>query len=469
MDVQLSLDETYADLAPVRAAGDGVGAFVSVMRGCNNMCSYCVVPFTRGRERSRPLDSVLDEVRRLVSEDGVKELTFLGQNVNSYHDQSALEAVEAVASNLHTPPQLEVLGRKPVTLMRERGSVGDEGQGYEATPGFTNMYRLRGGGGWRFADLLDQVSSLPEVIQAGARIRFTSPHPKDFPLPLLELIAERPNLCNQIHLPAQSGSDAVLARMRRGYGRDAYLELAQRARSVVKGVSLSSDFIAGFCGETEEDHQLSLDLIREAEYDMAYLYAYSLRDRTHAARKLEDDVPPLVKARRLQELIDLWRGQVHSRNETLEVGRTHLVLVEGKAKAAKRFPAAAAAAAAAAAPGAASPPKRARGTTRDGAESAESAEGSGGGSGDVAGFEVLTGRTDTNKRVVFTWGSTETAELGAGEYAEVLITHATGHTLRGRALARTSIAHWAAKPRRANEAPDPRRGESGGLDSQFAR
>lgn len=200
IDTQLSLEETYADVAPVRAANDGVGAFVSIMRGCNNMCSYCVVPFTRGRERSRPMDSILDEVKRLC-EQGVKEITFLGQNVNSYHDKAVVDT--ATTSG-----------------------------GYDSTPGFNNMYRLRDGSGWRFADLLDQASALPEVAAAGVRMRFTSPHPKDFPTDLLHLINERPHLCNQLHVPAQSGSNFMLQQMRRGYEAGPYLELVERARQV---------------------------------------------------------------------------------------------------------------------------------------------------------------------------------------------------------------------------------------------
>mmetsp|Transcript_35245 Transcript_35245/g.45452 ORF Transcript_35245/g.45452 Transcript_35245/m.45452 type:complete len:565 (+) Transcript_35245:28-1722(+) len=358
IDTQLSLEETYADVAPVRAANDGVGAFVSIMRGCNNMCSYCVVPFTRGRERSRPLDSILDEVRNLC-EQGVKEITFLGQNVNSYHDKTS-----------------------------------DSQGSYSSTPGFHNMYRLREGSGWRFVDLLDQASALSEVKEAGVRLRFTSPHPKDFPMDLLHLISERPHLCNQLHLPAQSGSNHMLERMRRGYEVDPYMALVARAREVIPGVSISSDFIAGFCGETEEDHLGTVKLIRDVGYDMAYLYAYSLRDRTHAAHKMEDDVSPEVKARRLNELIETWRTDVTARNLATELDRTHLVLVEGDAR------------------------KKVEGVT-------------------------LTGRTDTNKRVLFT--NIDGTELRAGDYAEVRITAVTGHTLRGQGLKRSSIDQWASK------------------------
>ena len=216
MNVQLSLEETYADIAPVRPGSNGVTAFVSIMRGCNNMCSYCVVPFTRGRERSRPMASIVEEMQALGAQ-GYKEVTLLGQNVNSYWDRTA------------------ALG-------------GAEGRGYEAFEGFDNMYKLRHGGGARFYDLLDSASrAVP-----GMRIRFTSPHPKDFPEDLLALIADRPNLCSALHMPAQSGSSAVLARMRRGYSREAYLGLVRRARAVIPNLTLSTDMIVGFCGETEE-------------------------------------------------------------------------------------------------------------------------------------------------------------------------------------------------------------------------
>ena len=197
VNVLLSLEETYADIAPVRTTGNGVSAFVSIMRGCDNMCSFCVVPFTRGRERSRPIESILTEIQQL-SDEGYKEVTLLGQNVNSYKD------------GLNT-----------------------------------------------FTTLMDRASRInPEI-----RFRFSSPHPKDFPDDLLYLIAERPNLCNYIHIPAQAGSDSMLERMRRPYTRDQYLALIQKMKSIIPGCSLSTDIIAGFCGETEEEHQQTLSLM----------------------------------------------------------------------------------------------------------------------------------------------------------------------------------------------------------------
>jgi tRNA-2-methylthio-N6-dimethylallyladenosine synthase len=227
VNVILSLEETYADITPVRTVGNGVSAFVSIMRGCDNMCSFCVVPFTRGRERSRDFASIIDEVQDLYDR-GYKEVTFLGQNVNSYADG-------------------------------------------------TN----------RFADLMVAAAELaPEM-----RFRFSSPHPKDFPDELLQAIRDYDNLCKYIHIPAQSGSTSMLERMRRPYTREQYIELTRHMKATIPGVSLSTDLIAGFCGETEQEHQDTLSLLREVRYDLAYMFAYSESDRTLAARKYVDDIP----------------------------------------------------------------------------------------------------------------------------------------------------------------------------------
>eukprot|EP01138_Halocafeteria_seosinensis_P008099 gb/GECG01008277.1/.p1 GENE.gb/GECG01008277.1/~~gb/GECG01008277.1/.p1 ORF type:complete len:690 (+),score=79.12 gb/GECG01008277.1/:1-2070(+) len=300
INVQLSQEETYADIAPMRPSSNQVHAFVSIMRGCNNMCTYCVVPFTRGRERSRIVSSVEDEVKQL-RDNGYKEVVLLGQNVNSYHDKQ-------------TPTH----GVGPYASF-----------GYATAPGFHNLYssRVRDGEGVRFTELLDRLTHIaPEV-----RFRFTSPHPKDFPDPLLSLMAERPNLCNQMHMPAQSGSTAVLQRMRRLHTREAYIELADKIRDRVPGVSISSDFIAGFCGETEEDHQDTISLMNYVKYEQAFMFAYSMRERTHAAYKLEDDVPHEVKQRRLREIIDTFNENALLQN-IKEKNKRHVVLVEGNAK-----------------------------------------------------------------------------------------------------------------------------------------
>ncbi len=321
VNVLLSLEETYADIAPIRTTGNGVSAFVSIMRGCDNMCSFCVVPFTRGRERSRPLESILNEIQQL-SDQGYKEVTLLGQNVNSYKD-----------------------------------------------------------GSYSFSTLMDKAS----LVDPEMRFRFSSPHPKDFPDELLHLIAEKPNLCNYIHIPAQAGSDSMLERMRRPYTRDQYLQLIEKMKGIIPGLSLSTDIIAGFCGETEEEHQQTLSLMREVEYDLAYMFAYSERERTLAYRKFEDDVPEEVKKRRLSEIISQQMSIQHRRNHD-EIGQRHVVLVEGTSKRSE---------------------------------------------------QQMSGRTDTNKIAVF-----DRKEFEKGDYVEVEITEATSATLIAKPIARTSLGAY---------------------------
>jgi tRNA-2-methylthio-N6-dimethylallyladenosine synthase len=318
VNVLLSLEETYADITPVRTSGNGVTAFVSIMRGCDNMCAFCVVPFTRGRERSRPMSSILHEISELRKQ-GYKEVTLLGQNVNSYK--------------------------------------------YEEID---------------FTSLMDEASRAnPEI-----RFRFSSPHPKDFPEPLLHLIAERPNLCNYIHIPAQAGSDTTLERMRRPYTREQYLKLIERMREIIPGVSLSTDIITGFCDETEEEHRDTLSLMKIVEYDLAYMFAYSERERTLAHRKYEDNVPEEVKKRRLSEIIQ-QQMEIQKKNNQKEIGRTHLVLVEGESKRSS---------------------------------------------------EQLSGRSDTNKMVVF-----DRKKYRKGDYVEVEITDCTSATLIGTPIRKSTI------------------------------
>lgn len=360
-NVLLSLDETYADILPVQTSAGGKTAFVSIMRGCDNMCSYCIVPFTRGRERSRPIASILQEVK-MLSDQGVKEVTLLGQNVNSFRDMSEVQFQSAAAP---------VLSR-----------------------GFSTVYKTKPGG-LRFAHLLDQVSRIdPEM-----RIRFTSPHPKDFPDEVLQLIQERHNICKQLHLPAQSGSTRVLEAMRRGYTREAYLELVQHVRNTIPGVSLSSDFIAGFCGETEEDHQQTVSLLREVRYNIGFLFAYSMRQKTRAYHRLQDDVPADVKQRRLEELITVFREEAARANEAM-VGQSQLVLVEGPSK-------------------------------RSASE--------------------LCGRNDGNIKVIFPDADTEDAggckalvRAQPGDYVLVKVTSASSQTLKGVLLCRTTLSRSAA-------------------------
>lgn len=295
INVVLSFDETYADVTPIRLNQDSTGAYVSIMRGCDNMCTYCIVPFTRGRERSRPVASILEEVRQL-SDQGVKEITLLGQNVNSYRDLSKSEFVLSVNTDTHL------------------------------AKGFKTVYKNKKGG-LRFSDLLDQVSLInPEI-----RIRFTSPHPKDFPDEVLHLIAERPNICKQIHLPAQSGNSIILERMRRGYTREAYLDLVYHIRDILPNINFSSDFIAGFCGETEEQFQDTLSLIEEVKYNCAYLFAYSMREKTAAHRRYKDDVESHIKIDRVNRMNELYRKEVEKLNKA-QIGQYQLILVESTSK-----------------------------------------------------------------------------------------------------------------------------------------
>ncbi|KAF8358973.1 hypothetical protein PRIPAC_93968, partial [Pristionchus pacificus] len=293
MNVQLSFEETYADVTPVRVDTHTKTAFVSIMRGCDNMCTYCIVPFTRGRERSRPIDSILDEVKRLRDE-GVKQITLLGQNVNSYRDSSSSSISFGVDSRM--------------------------------VDGFSTVYGQKSGGR-SFATLLDHVSRVDDSM----RIRFTSPHPKDFPNQVIELIKERKNICNQIHLPAQSGDDSVLDAMGRGYTRESYLTLVDNIKNAIPNVSLTSDFIAGFCGETEEAHQNTLSLMREVDYSFCFVFPYSMREGTRAHRKLVDDVPENVKMRRHEELASVFR-EISLRRNVSRLGKRELVLIEGRSK-----------------------------------------------------------------------------------------------------------------------------------------
>jgi tRNA A37 methylthiotransferase MiaB len=310
MNVQLSVDETYADIAPVRKsdATQNPTAFVSIMRGCDNMCAFCIVPFTRGRERSRPFSSIVDEARRL-SREGYKEVTLLGQNVNSYADKSGTFFAET---------------RKLVPT----GDASDPFEPYYAR-GFRSVYKPSRSrdGAMRFGELLDLVADVdPEM-----RVRFTSPHPKDFPDEVLQIIKSRANVGKQLHMPAQSGSTSVLERMRRGYSREAYLDLATKVRLTIPGVAISSDFIAGFCGETEEEHEDTVSLIRQVKYESAFMFAYSMREKTGAARRLTDDVPEATKKRRLAEIIAAQREEALLANEA-EIGKIVCVLVDGAAR-----------------------------------------------------------------------------------------------------------------------------------------
>ena len=338
MNVQLSVEETYADIVPVRKEG-AHAAFVTIMRGCDNACSFCIVPYTRGRERSRDPASIEYEVR-LLSEQGVKEVTLLGQNVNSYaySDEVAggggtdfLSMLSAGNDDGKTREEdvvdPESVATPPGMSAEVAAAGGTPFVGY--AEGFSSRYRAdkRREGSVQFAALLDRVAAIdPEM-----RVRFTSPHPKDFPDEVLEVIARRPNVCNCLHMPAQSGNTRTLENMARGYTREAYLNLIDRVKAKIPGCAVTTDIIVGFCGETEEEHEDTVTLMDRVAYEQAFMFAYSERDGTSAARKMEDDVPEDVKQRRLQEVIDAFRGAA-ARHQEAEIGRVHLCSVEGASK-----------------------------------------------------------------------------------------------------------------------------------------
>lgn len=320
VNVLLSRDETYGDISPIRLNSNGVTAFVSIMRGCNNMCSFCVVPFTRGRERSRAADSVISECSDLFNE-GYREVTLLGQNVDSYQ-------------------WIDPENNRVVS----------------------------------FANLMEEVAKISPLL----RVRFSTSHPKDITDDVLFAIKKYDNICKYIHLPVQSGSSRILQMMNRTYTREWYISKVNRIREVLPGCGLSTDSITGFCTETEEDHKETLSLFAYCEYDLAYMYYYSERPGTLAARRFSDDVPLEVKKRRLQEIIDLHR--IHSlQSMERELGKIHNVLIEGNSKKSDQH---------------------------------------------------WYGRSDNNKVVIFPKGGS----FKKGDYVNVLIENCTAGTLMGTAL-----------------------------------
>lgn len=319
INVELSTTETYRDVIPQRICGKQIGGFVSIMRGCNNFCHYCIVPYTRGRERSRDVESILNEVRDL-KERGFKEVTLLGQNVNSY-----LWKDENNEKEVNFP-----------TLLR---MVAHEAQ--------------------------------------GMRVRFTTSHPKDMSDETLHVIAEEPNVCRNIHLPVQSGSNRILKLMNRKYTREWYLERVAAIRRIIPDCGLSTDIFAGYCTETEEDHQESLSLMRECAYDSAFMFKYSERPGTYASKHFQDDIDEETKVRRLNELIAL-QNELSAESNQKCIGKTYEVLVEGVSKRSK---------------------------------------------------DQLFGRTEQNKVVVFDRGNNR-----IGDFIQVQITESSSATLKGIVL-----------------------------------
>jgi len=285
INVILSKDETYADISPVRLGGNGVTAFVSITRGCDNMCTFCVVPFTRGRERSRDPHSIISECKDLYSK-GYKEVTLLGQNVDSY-------------------------------LWYGGGAKKD----------FIKASEIQKATAIRFAELLEMVAlSLPNM-----RVRFSTSNPQDMKLDVFRVMAKHENICKYVHLPVQSGSDRILKSMNRQHTRKQYLDLINEAKKIVPEIAFSQDIIAGFCGETEEDHQDTLSLMKEVEYDYGYMFAYSERPGTPAHKKMKDDIPQEIKQRRLNEIITL-QGELSRKRMKSYVGKVHDILIEGTSK-----------------------------------------------------------------------------------------------------------------------------------------
>lgn len=285
MNIELSTTETYRDIMPQRICGTHVGGFVSIMRGCNNFCHYCIVPYTRGRERSRDVESILREVRDL-HEHGYKEVTLLGQNVNSYLGELKIKNEEV-------------------------NSEGNDGKSDKVA--FPALLRI-------------VAEAVPDM-----RIRFTTSHPKDMSDDTLRVIAEMPNICHHIHLPVQSGSDRILKLMNRKYTREWYMDRVKAIRRIIPDCAISTDIFVGYHSETEEDHQMSLSLMREVGYDSAFMFKYSERPGTYASKHLPDDVPEEVKLRRLAEMIEL-QTKLSAESNAKDVGKEFDVLIEGFSK-----------------------------------------------------------------------------------------------------------------------------------------
>lgn len=289
MNIELSTTETYRDVMPQRICGPHVGGFVSIMRGCNNFCHYCIVPYTRGRERSRDVESILREVRDL-HEHGYKEVTLLGQNVNSYLG--------------------ELKSKNEEVNSDDTGAQGDAKSEKVAFPALLRMV----------------AEAVPDM-----RIRFTTSHPKDMSDDTLRVIAEMPNICHHIHLPVQSGSDRILKLMNRKYTREWYMDRVRAIRRIIPDCAISTDIFVGYHSETEEDHRMSLSLMREVGYDSAFMFKYSERPGTYASKHLPDDVSEEIKLHRLAEMIEL-QTKLSAESNAKDVGKEFDVLIEGFSK-----------------------------------------------------------------------------------------------------------------------------------------
>ena len=289
VNVLLSKEETYADINPVRLSGNGITAFISIMRGCDNMCSFCVVPFTRGRERSRDPETIVNEAK-LLFEQGYREVTLLGQNVDSY----------------------KWFGGGP---KKDFEKVMEENKNLEIV---------------NFASLLEKVALVNPLL----RIRFSTSNPQDMTDEVLHVIAKHPNICKYVHLPMQSGSSRILELMNRGYDREKYLNRIQAIRTIIPGCGISTDVIAGFCSETEDEHKETISLMEQVRFDYAYMFAYSERPATPAAKNYKDDIPEEVKSKRMQEILALQRKHSMEGNKA-DIGKVFEVLVEAHSKRSK--------------------------------------------------------------------------------------------------------------------------------------
>jgi tRNA-2-methylthio-N6-dimethylallyladenosine synthase len=285
VNVLLSRDETYADISPVRLDQGGISAFVTIMRGCDNMCSFCVVPFTRGRERSRDPETIVKECS-LLFEQGYREVTLLGQNVDSYR------------WNLSSKGEIKDVNQPTVN----------------------------------FAQLMEKVA----LVSPDLRIRFSTSHPKDMTDDVLEMMAKYENICSYIHLPVQSGSTSVLERMNRSYTREWYLDRIHAIRRIVPDCAISTDIITGFCGETEDEHADTLTLMDEVAFDFAYMFKYSERPKTLAERRFDDDIPEIDKTKRLNEIIEKQLQHSLASNKK-QIGQVQKILVEGYSKRSEEY------------------------------------------------------------------------------------------------------------------------------------
>ncbi len=350
VNVLLSREETYAEISPVRLGSNGISAFISITRGCDNMCSFCVVPFTRGRERSREPESIINEARQL-SESGYKEITLLGQNVDSYlwhPDTNTKKEIQKRSGESEKWRNGETISESPIPRFMDVNTV-------------------------TFADLLGMVAE----INPDLRVRFSTSNPRDMTDAVLHVVAKHDNICNYIHLPVQSGNSNVLERMNRGYSREDYFKRIESVRNIIPDCAISTDIITGFCGETNEEHEETLSLMKSVGYEYAYMFKYSERPGTQAARQFKDDVPEEIKSKRLTEIINVQAKLSHQSN-LKDLNKVFRVLVDGVSKRSDKH---------------------------------------------------LSGRSDQNKVIIF-----PREQYKPGDYVNVLVTDCTPATLLGRVI-----------------------------------